>query len=73
MGVMTSLSHTAITIDPLLLDECVEIWWASKSPLPPSPYDIADFESSGRAQVVTWAQIKQYYLDEGERKRQGLA
>ena len=71
MGVSQFLTHTAITIDPLLLDECERIWRVSGAALPPSPYEVAMMDIS-RLQVVTWAEIKRFYADEDERKQKGL-
>jgi hypothetical protein len=71
MGFMTTLPQTALTIDPLLLEECDTIWKMSGSELPPCPYEVEKL-SLARYQVVTWRQIKRYYEDEPKRKAQGL-
>jgi len=70
MGIATTLEHTAFTLDPLLLRECVRIWKASGSQLPPSPYEVAMMDVA-RLQVVTWAEIERFYADEEERKSKG--
>jgi len=72
MGLSQSLpAHTAINLDPILLRECARIWRLSKSELPPSPYEVAMMDIA-RLQVVTWAEIEQFYADEDERKKRGL-
>jgi len=72
MGMSTTLNHTAITIDPLLLDECLRIWRVSKTSLPPSPYEVAMMDVA-RLEVVTWAEIVRFYEDEDQRKSKGYA
>ena len=76
MGISQFLDHTAITIDPLLLKECNQIWQISlrvnPAALPPSPYEVAMMDVA-RLQVVTWAEIEQFYADEDERKQRGLS
>jgi hypothetical protein len=71
MGFVTTLANTAITIDPMLLDECDRIWRMSGNELPPCPYEVAKL-SLARYQVITWRGIKRYYEDEPKRKAQGM-
>ena len=69
-GVMMTISHTALTIDPLLLEECDRIWEMSGDSLPPCPYEVSKL-SLARYQVITWRQIKRYYKDEAKRNQMG--
>ena len=71
MGFATTIEHTALTIHPRLLDECVRIWaLRDYKGEPPDPYHVLNISEASR-QVLTWAEIVRFYTDEQKRKRVG--